>query len=104
MKKATEPSKTSLQGIASLFDDFERKELFKKYLFFLGWMEVFIFAACWIYHLGNGTPEQYGLVSLSFPWKAYFLVAFLAPGSDYLPAWRGHCRIQQVLLRTRATR
>ena len=79
MKQATESSKTSLQGIASLFDDFERKELFKKYLFFLGWMEVFIFAACWIYHLGNGTPEQHGLVSLSFPWNAYFLVAFLAP-------------------------
>ena len=79
MKKPTEPSKTSLQGIASLFDDFERKELFKKYLFFLGWMEVLIFAACWIYQLGNGTHDQYGLVDLPFPWKTYFLVAFLSP-------------------------
>jgi hypothetical protein len=79
MKQATEPSKPSLQGIASLFDDFERKELFKKYLFFLGWVEIFILGTCWVYHLGNGTPDQHGLVSLSFPWNVYFLVAFLAP-------------------------
>ena len=79
MKNSTEPSRSSLQGIASLYDDFERKELFKKYLFFLGWMEVLIFAACWVYQLGNGGHDQYGPVDLPFPWKTYFLVAFLAP-------------------------
>ncbi len=79
MNNATEPLKTSLNGIASLFDDFERKEFFKKYLFFLGWMEVLIFAACWIYQLGTGAHDQTGLVDPSFPWKTYFLVAFLFP-------------------------
>lgn len=79
MEQTPEPSKSSLQGIASLFDEFERKELFKKYLFFVCWLEVFIFAACWIYHLGNGTPDQAGQVLLTFPWTTYFLVAFLAP-------------------------
>ena len=79
MKNATEPSKNSLHGIASLFDDFERKELFKKYVFFLAWMEVLIFAACWIYQLGSGGHDQYGPIDLPFPWKSYFLVAFLAP-------------------------
>lgn len=79
MTRPTESAKTSLQGIASLFDDFERKELFKKYLFFLGWMEVLIFGACWVYQLGNGGHDQYGPVDLPFPWKSYFLIAFLAP-------------------------
>ena len=77
MKQTSEPSKPSLRGVASLFDDFERRELFKKYLFFLGWLEVFIFVACWIFQLGYEGHEQSYLVT--FPWKAYFLVAFLAP-------------------------
>jgi len=79
MNNPKEPSKKSLHGIASLFDDAERKELFKKYLFFLGWMEVLIFAACWIYQLGSGGHDQYGPIDLPFPWKSYFLVAFLTP-------------------------
>jgi hypothetical protein len=79
MKNSTEPSANSLHGIASLFDDLERKELFKKYLFFLCWMEVLIFASCWIYQLGSGGHDQYGPIDLPFPWKGYFLVAFLAP-------------------------
>jgi hypothetical protein len=79
MTNSPEPSRTSLHGIASLFDDFERKELFKKYLFFLGWIEVLIFGACWIYHLGNGGHDQYGPIDLPFPWRTCFLVAFMAP-------------------------
>lgn len=79
MKKPSEAANPSLRGIASLFDDFERKELFKKYLFFLGWIEVLILAACWIYQLGSGSHDQYGPVDLPFPWKTYFLIAFLAP-------------------------
>ncbi len=79
MKPSNETPRTSLQGIASLFDDFERKELFKKYLFFLGWLELLIFGACWVYQLGTGAHDQYGPIDLPFPWKTYFLVAFLAP-------------------------
>jgi hypothetical protein len=79
MKNSPEATKSSLYGIASLFDDFERKELFKKYLFFLGWIEVLILAACWLYQLGNGSHDQYGPVNFPFPWKTYFLVAFMAP-------------------------
>ncbi len=79
MKHANETARTSLQGIASLYNDFERKELFKKYLFFLGWLEVLIFGACWVYQLGSGSHDQYGPIDLPFPWKTYFLVAFLAP-------------------------
>jgi hypothetical protein len=79
MRQTSEPSKTSLFGIASLFDDFERKELFKKYLFFLGWLEVLIFCACWIFQLGFEGHDQSGPSILTFPWKAYFLIAFLAP-------------------------
>jgi hypothetical protein len=79
MNSPKEPSRKLPHGIASLFDDSERKELFKKYLFFLGWMEVLIFAACWIYQLGSGGHDQYGPIDLPFPWKSYFLVAFLAP-------------------------
>ena len=68
-----------MRGIAALFDDFERKELFRKYLFFLGWIEVLIFAVCWIYQLGDGTQDRFGPVEIPFPWKTYFLVSFLAP-------------------------
>jgi hypothetical protein len=79
MKNSAEPSARSLRGIASLFDDFERKELFKKYLFFLIWVEVLILAACWVYQLGDGAYDHNGPVDPAFPWKTYFLVAFLAP-------------------------
>lgn len=79
MKKNTDPSSSSLRGIAALFDDFERKELFKKYLFFLGWVEVLILAVCWLYQLGDGGYDRFGPVDIPFPWKAYFMVSFLAP-------------------------
>jgi hypothetical protein len=71
--------KTALSGIAALFDDSERKELFRKYLFFLGWVEVLILAICYLSRLGNGGYDSYGPVELSFPWKSYFLISFLAP-------------------------
>lgn len=79
MKISSESSTGHLRGIASLFDDFERKELFKKYLFFLIWVEVLIFAGCWIYQLGDGSYDRNGPIDIAFPWKTYFLVAFLAP-------------------------
>ena len=73
MKDSTKTSGGTLHGIAALFDDFERKQLFRKYLAFLAWIEVLILAVCWLYRLGDGVTEG------AFPWRAYFLVSFLAP-------------------------
>ncbi|WP_448384209.1 hypothetical protein [Desulfosoma sp.] len=66
-------------GVAALFDDTERKELFRKYLIFLGWLEVAIFVGCWLYQLGTDGYDRFGPVERHFPWKVYFLVAFLSP-------------------------
>ncbi len=79
MKNSKESSTKPLRGIAALFDDFERKELFRKYLFFLGWVEIFILAFCWLYQLGDGVHDGTGTVERTFPWRLYFLVSFLAP-------------------------
>lgn len=63
-----------LQGIAALFNDIERKEIFRKYLYFLGWVEALILLTCWLYQIGDsGSPES------TFPWRLYFIIAFLAP-------------------------
>jgi membrane protein implicated in regulation of membrane protease activity len=79
MMKSTEPEKKPLRGIAALFDDIERKELFKKYLFFLGWIEVLILAICWLYQMGDGGYDRFGPIDVPFPWKTYFLISFLTP-------------------------
>ena len=71
--------KSPLRGIAALFDDSERKELLRKYLYFLGWVELLILAVCYLYRLGDGVYDSFGPVEQSFPWKAYFLISFLAP-------------------------
>lgn len=63
-----------LRGIAALFNDIERKEIFRKYLYFLGWVEALILLTCWLYQIGDsGNPES------TFPWRLYFIIAFLAP-------------------------
>ena len=77
--ESTSASGRPLWGIAALFDDFERKTLFTKYLFFLGWVEVLVLAVCWLYSLGEARYDRLGPVESPFPWKAYFLVSFLAP-------------------------
>lgn len=77
--ESTPASGKPLRGIAALFDDFERKTLFTKYMFFLGWVEVLVFAVCWLYSLGEGRHDGLGPVESPFPWKIYFLVSFLAP-------------------------
>jgi membrane protein implicated in regulation of membrane protease activity len=64
-----------LHGIAALFDERERKDLFRKYLFFLCWVELGILLTCWIYQIGDSGREG----GPAFPWRLYFLVAFLAP-------------------------
>lgn len=79
MMKSPEASKQSLRGIAALFDDGERKEVFRKYLFFLGWIEVFIFAGCFLYQLGDQGYDKYGPITTPFPWKVFFLLSFLTP-------------------------
>lgn len=79
MKSSSPQSGRPLKGIAALFDDSERKELFRKYLFFLGWVEVLIIAICYLYQLGDQGYDHVGAVEASFPWRTYFLVSFLAP-------------------------
>lgn len=79
MKNSSDSTGNSLKGIAALFDDSERKEIFRKYLFFLGWVEVFIFVGCWLYQLGEQGYDRYGPIEIPFPWKMYFLLSFLTP-------------------------
>ena len=64
-----------LQGVAALFDDIERKDLFRKYLYFLCWVELGILLTCWLYQIGDSGRDG----ESTFPWRLYFLVAFLAP-------------------------
>lgn len=79
MKTSENTSDKQSKGIAGLFDESERKDIFRKYLIFLGWIEVLIFIACWLYQLGNQGYDRYGPIEIPFPWKVYFLIAFLAP-------------------------
>jgi hypothetical protein len=65
----------NLRGIAALFDDMERKDLFRKYLYFLFWVELGILLTCWLYQIGESGRDG----EPTFPWRLYFLVAFLAP-------------------------
>jgi hypothetical protein len=65
----------SLQGVAALFDEKERKELFRKYLQLLGWVELAILLTCWLYQISDAGRSGEGV----FPWRLYFVVAFLAP-------------------------
>ncbi len=64
-----------LKGVAALFDDNERKDLFRKYLYFLGWIELAILLTCWLYQIADGGREG----GSTFPWRLYFVIAFLAP-------------------------
>ncbi len=64
-----------LQGVAALFDEKERKDLFRKYLYLLGWVELAILLTCWLYQICDSGREGDGV----FPWRLYFVVAFLAP-------------------------
>jgi hypothetical protein len=68
------------KGVASLFDDYEIKDLFRKYVQLLIVVEVLIFLVCWVYQLGIDEVAVTGKpVDVPFPWKAYFLVSFIAP-------------------------
>lgn len=68
------------KGVASLFDDYEIKDLFRRYVQLLIVVEVLIFLVCWVYQLGIDQVAVTGKpVDVPFPWKAYFLVSFSAP-------------------------
>lgn len=68
------------KGIASLFDHYEIKDLFKRFVQLLIVVEVLIFLVCWVYQLGIDEAAVTGKpVDIPFPWKIYFLVAFSAP-------------------------
>lgn len=68
------------KGLASLFDDYEIKDLFRRFIQLLVVVEVLIFLVCWVYQLGIDEVAATGqVVDIPFPWKIYFLVSFLAP-------------------------
>lgn len=68
------------KGVATLFDDYEIKDLFRRYIQLLIVVEVLIFLVCWVYQLGIDEVAVTGKpVDVPFPWKAYFLVSFAAP-------------------------
>lgn len=68
------------KGVASLFDDYEVKDLFRRFVYLLIVVEVLIFLVCWVYQLGIDEVAVTGKpVDVPFPWKMYFLVSFTAP-------------------------
>lgn len=74
------PREGTRKGVASLFDDYEVKDLFRRYVQLLIVVEVLIFLVCWVYQLGIDEVAMTGKpVDIPFPWKAYFLVSFSAP-------------------------
>lgn len=77
---ANNQSKVKRKGVAALFDDYEIKDLFRRYIQLLIVVEVLIFLVCWVYQLGIDEVAVTGKpVDVPFPWKAYFLVSFSAP-------------------------
>jgi len=79
MTNSSQTSSKSLRGVAALFDEAERKNIFRNYLFFLGWVELFILVGCFLYQLQDQGYNNYGPIETPFPWRVYFLLSFLAP-------------------------
>lgn len=79
MEGISKKTKATKKGFASLFTDAELKSLYKKYLVFLGIVEGLILVGCWVFQLGVKEYNHFGSVNVPFPWKMYFLIAFLAP-------------------------
>jgi MFS family permease len=65
--------------ISHLFSDGERKSILKQYLIFMGIIEVCILFFCWFYQMGTHDYDRFGPVDIPFPWRIYFLMAFLIP-------------------------
>ncbi|MDY0275787.1 MAG: hypothetical protein RBR42_10210 [Desulfomicrobium sp.] len=75
-----QPRLHKTKGLASLFDEYELKNLFRSYVRLLLVIEVLIFLVCWVYQLGLSEIGLTGKAAgVSFPWKIYFLVSFAAP-------------------------
>ncbi|MBF0451553.1 MAG: hypothetical protein HQK75_12680 [Candidatus Magnetomorum sp.] len=70
---------TSPKTLSHLFSDMERKSILKQYLIFMGLMEICILIFCWFYQLGTQDYDRFGPVDIPFPWRVYFLLAFLTP-------------------------
>ncbi|MFZ2444985.1 MAG: hypothetical protein WAW37_01385 [Syntrophobacteraceae bacterium] len=79
MKNPGENPAGGPRGLAALFDDTERKELFRKYLYFLGWVELVILLTCWLYQIGDSGRDTAAATEGTFPWRLYFMIAFLTP-------------------------
>ncbi|KPA15692.1 conserved hypothetical protein, membrane [Candidatus Magnetomorum sp. HK-1] len=67
------------KSISHLFSDVERKSLLKQYLIFMGILEICILIFCWFYQMGTQDYDRFGPVDIPFPWRVYFLLAFLTP-------------------------
>jgi hypothetical protein len=65
--------------ISHLFSDMERKTILKQYLIFMGIIEICILIFCWFYQMGTQDYDRFGPVDIPFPWRIYFLLAFLIP-------------------------
>jgi uncharacterized integral membrane protein len=65
--------------ISHLFSDVERKTILKQYLMFMGIIEICILIFCWFYQMGTQNYDRFGPVDIPFPWRIYFLLAFLTP-------------------------
>jgi hypothetical protein len=79
MSTNDQSSRTASRNIAELFDKAELKSLFIKFLILMGSVEIVIFSVCWLYQLGLKEFDRYGNVNIPFPWKTFFLLAFLVP-------------------------
>lgn len=77
--KAHAHSRVGVSGMARLFSSSEIKAFFQRYISVIVLIEVGIFVACWLYQLGLVGEDRFGPVTRLFPWKTYFLLAFLAP-------------------------
>ncbi|MGE4519627.1 MAG: hypothetical protein AB7E04_08985 [Desulfobacteraceae bacterium] len=69
----------SFKGLFSLFSGRELKSFFKKYIAFIVAVEILIFMICWLYQIGAAGYDRFGPVERGFPWKVYFITAFLVP-------------------------
>lgn len=77
--KKTPKQNSNNNSILDLFNEKELKYLFKIVFIIMGGVEIFIFVMCWFYQLGVNEFDKYGSVDVPFPWKVYFLLAFIVP-------------------------
>ena len=67
----SETKDAKIRGVATLFNKTELKSFFKTYIFFIFILEVLIFLFCFLCQLEP--------VSIPFPWKTYYVAAFVIP-------------------------